>query len=81
VTNTTDLQAIFRDYLKEFLSHDLERRMERQSDGAVYAYWWEPGGKQTVVDADLWCIRNARQGLARALRKTARRRWGTMLRS
>ncbi len=67
MTETTDLNAILREYLQDSLKHDLEMRLDRPPGSAVYAHWWEPGDKQTAVEADLWAIRNARDSLKRDL--------------
>jgi hypothetical protein len=58
-----DLGAILKDYLREALARDLKRRFERRPGEAVYAQWWEPGEKQSLAEADLWAIRQAKASL------------------
>jgi integrase len=67
VTETTDLNTILREYLQDSLKRDLERRLDRPPGSPVYAHWWEPGDKQTAMEADLRAIRDARDSLKRDL--------------
>jgi hypothetical protein len=63
VTDSADLNAILRDYLRAFLERDLKARMERPSGAPVYGWWWEPGDSGKANDADLQAIRQARDSL------------------
>jgi integrase len=63
VTDETNLNAILRNYLRDFLAKDLRQRMERPPGSPVYGHWWQPGDPGTAAEADLWAIRNARDSL------------------
>jgi integrase len=63
VTDSADLNAILRDYLRAFLERDLNARMERPSGAPVYGWWWYPGDPGTATEADLQAIRQARDSL------------------
>jgi hypothetical protein len=67
VTDTSDLNSILRDYLRDCLDGDLQRRIDRQRGYPIYAYWWEPGDPETVTEADLRAIRDERSSLQYAL--------------
>ena len=67
VTDPVDLNSILRDYLRQFLDADLERRMERPAGSPVYGWWWQQGDPGTALEADLQAIRQARESLGRDL--------------
>jgi hypothetical protein len=72
VRDGADLNAILRDYLRDCLDRDIQRRVERTSGAPIYAYWWEPGDPETATEADLRAIRDERSSLQYVLKHNSR---------